>query len=47
MIQIENLNKTYQVANNESHVALRDINLTIEDGSIFGIIGQLVQVNLP
>ena len=40
MIQIENLNKTYQVANNESHVALRDINLTIEDGSIFGIIGQ-------
>ena len=40
MIQIENLNKTYHVANNESHVALRDINLTIEDGSIFGIIGQ-------
>lgn len=40
MIQIENLNKTYQVANNESHVALRDINLAIEDGSIFGIIGQ-------
>ncbi len=40
MIQIENLNKTYQVANKESHVALRDINLTIEDGSIFGIIGQ-------
>lgn len=40
MIQIENLNKTYQVANNESHVALRDINLTIEDSSIFGIIGQ-------
>lgn len=40
MIQIENLNKTYEVANNESHVALRDINLTIEDGSIFGIIGQ-------
>ena len=40
MIQIENLNKTYQVANNESHVALRNINLTIEDGSIFGIIGQ-------
>ncbi|CCY04935.1 aBC-type metal ion transport system ATPase component [Eggerthella sp. CAG:1427] len=40
MIQIENLNKTYEVANNETHVALRDINLTIEDGSIFGIIGQ-------
>lgn len=40
MIQIKDLNKTYQVANNESHVALRDINLTIEDGSIFGIIGQ-------
>ena len=40
MIQIENLNKTYEVANNETHVALRDINLTIEDGSIFGIIVQ-------
>lgn len=40
MIQIENLNKTYEVANNETHVALRDINLTIEDSSIFGIIGQ-------
>lgn len=40
MIQIENLNKTYEVTNNETHVALRDINLTIEDGSIFGIIGQ-------
>lgn len=40
MIQIENLNKTYEVTNNEAHVALRDINLTIEDGSIFGIIGQ-------
>lgn len=40
MIQIENLNKTYEVANNETHVALLDINLTIEDGSIFGIIGQ-------
>ena len=40
MIQIENLNKTYEVANNETHVDLRDINLNIEDGSIFGIIGQ-------
>ena len=40
MIQIKNLYKTYQVANNESHEALKDISLTIEDGSIFGIIGQ-------
>lgn len=40
MIQIENLNKTYLVADKEEHVALRDINLNIEGGSIFGIIGQ-------
>lgn len=40
MIQIEDLHKTYESAQGESHVALRGINLTIEDGSIFGIIGQ-------
>ena len=40
MIQIEDLHKTYEVAPGEEHVALRGIDLTIEDGSIFGIIGQ-------
>lgn len=40
MIQITDLGKAYEVAPGESHVALQDINLTIEDGSIFGIIGQ-------
>lgn len=40
MIQIENLNKTYVSRQGETHIALTDINLTIEDGSVFGIIGQ-------
>lgn len=41
MIQIEHLFKTYTGTKyDESHHALKDINLTIEDGSIFGIIGQ-------
>lgn len=40
MIQIEHLNKTYVSRQGETHVALTDINLTIEDGSVFGIIGQ-------
>lgn len=40
MIQIEDLHKTYEAAQGEEHVALCGINLTIEDGSIFGIIGQ-------
>lgn len=40
MIQIEHLNKTYVSHQGETHTALTDINLTIEDGSVFGIIGQ-------
>ena len=40
MIQIEHLNKTYVSRQGETHVALTDIDLTIEDGSAFGIIGQ-------
>jgi D-methionine transport system ATP-binding protein len=41
MIQIEHLYKTYTAGkHDEAHHALKDINLTIEDGSIFGIIGQ-------
>ena len=38
MIEIRHLDKTYRTANGEIP-ALRDINLTIEDGEIFGIIG--------
>lgn len=40
MIQIEHLNKTYMSRQGETHIALTDINLTIDDGSVFGIIGQ-------
>lgn len=40
MIQIEHLNKAYVSRQGETHIALTDINLTIEDGSVFGIIGQ-------
>ena len=40
MIQIEHLNKTYVSSQGETHIALTDINLTIDDGSVFGIIGQ-------
>lgn len=40
MIQIEHLNQTYVSRQGETHIALTDINLTIEDGSVFGIIGQ-------
>jgi D-methionine transport system ATP-binding protein len=38
MIEIQNLNKIYPSANGPI-TALRDINLTINDGEIFGIIG--------
>lgn len=38
MIEIQNLNKTYGAAAGPI-TALQDINLTIEDGEIFGIIG--------
>ena len=38
MIEIKNLCKTYSSASGDVE-ALRDINLTIEDGEIFGIIG--------
>lgn len=40
MIQIEHLDKTYVSRQGETHTALTDINLTIDDGSVFGIIGQ-------
>lgn len=40
MIQIEHLNKIYVSRQGETHTALTDINLTIDDGSVFGIIGQ-------
>ncbi len=38
MIEIKNLNKTYQTLNGPIN-ALKDINLEIQDGEIFGIIG--------
>ena len=38
MIQINHLDKTYHAAQGDIH-ALKDINITIEDGEIFGIIG--------
>ena len=38
MIQIENLSKAYPLENG-SFTAIENINLTIEDGDIFGIIG--------
>ena len=38
MIEIEHLNKTYPSPGGDIH-ALRDVNLRIEDGEIFGIIG--------
>lgn len=39
MIEIQHLCKTYH-ARNGAHEALDDINLVVEDGDIFGIIGQ-------
>ena len=38
MIEIRHLNKTYRTAEKDI-VALEDVNLTIRDGEIFGIIG--------
>ena len=38
MIQLEHLGKTYRAASGEVE-ALRDINLTIRDGEVFGVIG--------
>ena len=38
MIELRDLNKTFRTANGDI-TALRDINLTIRDGEIFGIIG--------
>ena len=38
MIEIKNLSKTFQTADGNVE-ALRDVNLTIADGDIYGIIG--------
>jgi D-methionine transport system ATP-binding protein len=38
MIELKNLSKTFHTANGDIH-ALKNINLTIADGEIFGIIG--------
>ena len=39
MIQISHLSKTYGGRSAGSHTVLHDVSLTIEDGSVFGIIG--------
>ena len=38
MIELKNLSKTFHTAEKDIH-ALKDINITIQDGEIFGIIG--------
>ena len=39
MIELKSLSKVYNPGGPNEVVAIRDINLTIEDGDIFGIIG--------
>ena len=39
MIEIQHLCKTYNASSDTAHHALDDVNLTINDGDIFGIIG--------
>lgn len=39
MIQLEHVSKVYGEGTKNPHPVLHDINLTIEDGAIFGIIG--------
>ena len=39
MIEIQHLYKTYNASSDTAHHALDDVNLTINDGDIFGIIG--------
>jgi D-methionine transport system ATP-binding protein len=39
MIEIKNLTKTFAMADGSRLDALKDINLTIADGDIYGIIG--------
>ena len=38
MIEFSNISKTFKIKDREVH-AVRDVNLTIEQGDIFGIIG--------
>lgn len=39
MIEVENLSKTYKMANGEELAALKNINLNVREGEILGIIG--------
>lgn len=38
MIELQNLSRTFRTENGDVH-AVRDVNLTIQDGEIFGVIG--------
>ena len=38
MIQLQNLSKTFKTSNGQL-IAVDDVNLTVEQGEIFGIIG--------
>ena len=39
MIEIQHLSKTFKEGTPAAHTVLRDVNLTINDGDVFGIIG--------
>ena len=39
MIELQQVGKTYGASTEAAHVALSDVNLTINDGDVFGIIG--------
>ena len=46
MIELKNLEKTYRTSKG-SVTAIKDINITINDGEIFGIIGLSGQLEVP
>lgn len=39
MIQVKQLTKEFSIAKKKKLTVLKDVNLVIEDGDIFGIIG--------
>jgi ABC-2 type transport system ATP-binding protein len=42
MIEVNHVSKRYG-----KHVALDDLNLTVENGKIYGLLGETVQENPP